>query len=45
MKRSRTCEGCGEQMIHLGNLPSVLAKPALKVFRCYGCNNVVSEAR
>src|ERR1019366_7400182 len=27
------------------NLPSILAKPAVRVFRCYGCENVVSETR
>jgi len=34
------CENCHAQMVKLGKIPASLAKPALKVFRCYGCNGV-----
>jgi hypothetical protein len=40
---SRTCE-CGNRMMHLGDLPQSRGKPAIHIFRCYDCNNVVSEA-
>jgi hypothetical protein len=36
----RICKGCGAQMRYLDTLPAVDGKPALQVFRCYGCNNV-----
>jgi hypothetical protein len=41
---SRACE-CGQQMTFLGDLPQAHGKPAVHVFRCYGCNNVASEAK
>jgi hypothetical protein len=41
---SRTCE-CGNQMTYLGDLPQSRGKPAIRIFRCYHCNNVVSEAK
>jgi len=34
------CENCHAQMATLGKLSASLAKPAIKVFRCYGCNGV-----
>jgi hypothetical protein len=40
----RTCK-CGKEMSHLGDLPQSRGKPAIHVFRCYGCNNVVSEPK
>ena len=39
----RICEKCGAEMKQLGVLPAVSERAALKVFRCYICNNVVSE--
>lgn len=38
----RTCERCGNEMRHLANLTALRVAPAVKVFRCYGCNNVAS---
>jgi hypothetical protein len=40
---SRTCELCDAEMTHLSDLPSFLGRAAMRVFRCYVCNNVVSE--
>jgi hypothetical protein len=41
---SRTCE-CGKQMTHLGSLPQSKGKPAIDIFRCYSCDNVISEPK
>jgi hypothetical protein len=41
---SPTCE-CGRQMTHLGDLPQSRGKPAIRIFRCYGCDNVVSAPK
>jgi hypothetical protein len=41
---SRTCE-CGNQMTYLGDLPQSRGKPGIHIFRCYDCNNVVSEPK
>jgi hypothetical protein len=40
---SRSCDKCDSEMTHLGNLPSLLGKAVMSVFRCYGCNHVISE--
>jgi hypothetical protein len=40
---SRTCEKCNEEMTHLSDLPSFLGRAAIRIFRCYVCDNVVSE--
>jgi hypothetical protein len=40
---SRTCDKCASEMTHLGNLPSLLGKAVMSVFRCYGCSHVISE--
>jgi hypothetical protein len=42
---SRICELCDAQMTHLSDLPSYLGRAAIRIFRCYVCNNVVSEDR
>ena len=41
--RTRICGECGADMKQLGKLPAVSRYPAIRVFRCYGCDNVVSE--
>ena len=41
--RTRICGECGADMKPLGKLPAVSLYPAIWVFRCYGCDNVVSE--
>lgn len=38
-----TCEACGDRMTHLGDLPDAGRFPAVRVFRCYECNKVVTE--
>jgi hypothetical protein len=40
---ARTCEKCKAEMTHLGDLPSLLGRAAIRIFRCYVCDNVVSE--
>jgi hypothetical protein len=40
---SRTCEKCEADMTHLSDLPSIIGRAAMRVFRCYACNHVVSE--
>jgi hypothetical protein len=42
---SRICERCEAEMAHLSDLPSYLGRAAIRIFRCYICNNVVSEDR
>jgi hypothetical protein len=42
---SRICELCEAEMTHLSDLPSYLGRAAIRIFRCYVCNNVVSEDR
>ena len=37
------CGVCTNQMKCIGKLPEIQAKRAVRVFRCYGCNNVTSE--
>jgi hypothetical protein len=38
----RACNECGAQMKHLADLPRK-GQAARRIFRCYNCNNVVSE--
>jgi recombinational DNA repair protein (RecF pathway) len=38
----RICDGCGKPVTYLGKLPTSRGKPAVIVFRCYGCNAVAS---
>ena len=40
---TRECEKCHAQMEQLGKLPAMLTKPAVKVFRCHGCNVIKAE--
>jgi hypothetical protein len=35
------CEKCDLEMTLLGNLPAIALRAAVRVFRCYVCNNVV----
>jgi hypothetical protein len=39
----RRCGKCDWELTLLGNLPAVAMYAAARVFRCYVCNNVVSE--
>jgi hypothetical protein len=39
----RNCEKCNAVMKQLGELPALSIHAAIKVFRCYVCNHVVSE--
>jgi hypothetical protein len=38
------CELCGLGMTHLGDLPGRMGKAAIRVFRCYPCNRIVSRS-
>jgi hypothetical protein len=40
---ARLCEKCKAEMTHLSDLPSFLGRAAIRIFRCYVCDNVVSE--
>jgi hypothetical protein len=40
---SRICEKCALEMTLLANLPAIALRAAVRVFRCYACDNVVSE--
>ena len=42
---SRTCDKYKAEMTHLSDLPFMFGSTALRIFRCYVCNNVVSEER
>ena len=42
---SRMCEKCDAAMVHLSDLPSYLGRAAIRIFRCYVCDNVISEDR
>jgi hypothetical protein len=42
---SRHCDKCKAEMTHLSDLPSYLGASPVRIFRCYVCNNVVSENR
>jgi hypothetical protein len=39
----RICEKCDTVMKQLGELPALSIHAAIKVYRCYGCDHVVSE--
>jgi hypothetical protein len=39
----RICEKCNAVMKQLGELPALSIHAAIKVFRCYACDHVVSE--
>jgi hypothetical protein len=38
-----SCEACGGPLTHLGNMPRTSTRDAIRVFRCYSCNAVVSK--
>jgi hypothetical protein len=40
---ARSCEKCKAEMTQLNDLPSLLGRSAIRIFRCYVCDNVVSE--
>jgi hypothetical protein len=40
---SRLCEKCNAVMKQLGELPSLSIHTAIRIFRCYVCDHVVSE--
>lgn len=42
---SRVCNRCTMQMKHLADLRSSGVHPAERIYRCYNCNNVISELR
>jgi hypothetical protein len=37
------CQKCDLVMVLLGKLPGVALRVAVRVIRCYVCNNVISE--
>jgi hypothetical protein len=39
----RSCEKCHAVMKQLGELPALSIHAAIKVFRCYTCDHVVTE--
>ena len=39
----RRCEKCNAELTQLGELPSLSIHAAIKVFRCYVCDHVVSD--
>jgi hypothetical protein len=39
------CGQCGQPMRSIGKLPRRGAKAALEIFRCYGCDNVLSQPK
>jgi hypothetical protein len=39
----RSCEKCHAVMKQLGELPALSIHAAIKVFRCYACDHVVTE--
>ncbi|MDB5578735.1 MAG: hypothetical protein JWR80_3911 [Bradyrhizobium sp.] len=39
----RRCEKCDAEMKQLAELPALSIRAAIKVFRCYGCDHVVSD--
>lgn len=42
---SRACDKCDADMTHLSDLQPIVGSAAMRIFRCYTCNNVVSEER
>ena len=41
----RVCDKCDADMTHLSDLQPIIGSAAMRIFRCYACNHVVSEAR
>ena len=39
----RRCDQCNAGMKQLGELPALSIHAAITVFRCYGCDHVVTE--
>jgi hypothetical protein len=39
----RRCEKCDAAMKQLAELPALSIRTAIKVFRCYNCDHVVSD--
>jgi hypothetical protein len=39
----RRCGNCNQDMVQLGAFPAIAGREAVVIFRCYGCNYVVSE--
>ncbi len=39
----RLCEKCNAVMKQLGELPSLSIHAAIRIFRCYVCDHVVSD--
>ena len=42
---SRPCDKCDAAMTHLSDLQPIIGSAAMRIFRCYVCNHVVSEER
>ena len=42
-KSVRRCDKCNAAMKQLAELPALSIRAAIKVFRCYVCNHVVSD--
>jgi hypothetical protein len=42
-KPVRRCEKCAAEMKQLGELPALSLHAAIKVFRCYACDHVVTD--
>jgi hypothetical protein len=42
---SRACDKCDAAMTHLSDLQPMIGSAAMRIFRCYACNHVVSEKR
>ncbi len=42
---SRACDKCDSAMTHLSDLQPIVGSAAMRIFRCYSCNHVVSEGR
>jgi len=42
-ERPRNCEKCHAVMKQLAELPALSIHAAVKVFRCYACDHVVTE--
>lgn len=39
----RICDNCNAIMTQLGELPALSIHAAVRIFRCYGCDHVVSD--
>ncbi len=42
---SRACDKCDAAMTHLSDLQPIIGSAAMRIFRCYSCNHVISEER